>query len=308
MTRKIFYFFIALFLLTSVSSFAQDDKDTSKNDWQKRGHHWFKFDWKWKFHGHPFIELNYGQGTPKSDKLVSQYADVGLLEIKMGYANHNSFNQNITEFNDKFIFGSRLATGIKTSDSDLGVMRSSLLRIGLEKRSGYGYKLGDLEIMPYISRGIAWSRLLMVDYPAQFYLQLKPPMALADAVNDTDILNRYHDNVRFGTVWEAGIRFDFVKSISLNAGYQASVIFPRYMFWTQAGSAIIEEGGLGLLDKFIDEVTDSSPYAAPVVNFLLKNGFSYAFYTLKKEKMNWPFDTEAPLTYETFKIGITFTF
>ena len=63
-----------------------------------------------------------------------------------------------------------------------------------------------------------------------------------------------------------------------------------------------------MLDNFIDEVSDSSPYATPVVDFLLNNGLSYAFFTLKKDRMNWPFETEAPLTYETIKLGITITF
>jgi hypothetical protein len=303
------FYLIALLFLANINLLAQDDKDSTAKDWHKRTHHpWFKSDWKWRFHGNPFIEVNYGMGTPKSDKLVSKFADVGLLEVKLGYSTVNSFNEDIVDFNDKFVFVSRLAADIKTPDATLGVMKSSMLRIGLEERSGYGYKFGDLAILPYISRGAAWSRLLMIDYPAQFYLNLKPPMSLQDAINDTDILNRYHDNVRFGTVWEAGIRLDYSKSISLDAGYQASVVFPRYMFWKHVGSAIIEEAGLKVLDHFIDEVSDSSPYVAPIVNFLLKNGFSYAFYALKKEKMNWPFETEAPLTYETFKVGLTFTF
>ncbi|MFA7228081.1 MAG: hypothetical protein WC061_03515, partial [Melioribacteraceae bacterium] len=73
-------------------------------------------------------------------------------------------------------------------------------------------------------------------------------------------------------------------------------------------SLIIEEGAKGILNHFIDKVADSSPYAAPIVNFFLKNGLSYAFFSLKKANMNWPFSTESPLTYETFKFGITFTF
>jgi hypothetical protein len=309
MMRKILSYLVAILILANMNLFAQDDKDTTAKDWHKRTrHNWFKSDWKWRFHGSPFIEVNYGMGTPKSDKLVSKFADVGLLEVKLGYSTINSFNEDIVDFNDKFVFVSRLSADIKKSDATLGVMKSSLLRIGFEERSGYGYKIGNVAILPYISRGAAWSRLLMIDYPAQFYLNLKPQMSLQDAINDTDILNRYHDNVRFGTVWEAGIRLDYSKAISLDAGYQASVVFPRYMFWKHVGSAIIEEAGLKALDNFIDEITDSSPYVAPIVNFLLKNGYSYAFYALKKEKMNWPFATEAPLTYETFKFGVTFTF
>jgi hypothetical protein len=40
----------------------------------------------------------------------------------------------------------------------------------------------------------------------------------------------------------------------------------------------------------------------------LKGAYQYAFYTLTKDKMNWPFNTESPLTYENFKFGVTLTF
>ena len=148
----------------------------------------------------------------------------------------------------------------------------------------------------------------MINYPAQFYLQINPPMSLDDAFNDTEILNRFHDAYRFGTVNEGGIKFDIASTVSFNVSYEAAVIFPRHLVWKHLGSMIIEESAKHFLGNFIDEVSDSSPYATPIVDFLLNNGLSYAFFTLKKDKMNWPFETEAPLTYETIKFGITVTF
>jgi hypothetical protein len=53
---------------------------------------------------------------------------------------------------------------------------------------------------------------------------------------------------------------------------------------------------------------DVSPAAAPIVNFVLKNGLSYGMYQLRKEKMNYPFESEAPILNDTFKIGVTFIF
>jgi len=53
---------------------------------------------------------------------------------------------------------------------------------------------------------------------------------------------------------------------------------------------------------------DASPTAVPVVHFLLKNGLSYGVYQLRKEKMNYPFDSEAPIVNDTFKVGVTFIF
>jgi hypothetical protein len=63
-----------------------------------------------------------------------------------------------------------------------------------------------------------------------------------------------------------------------------------------------------LLDKFIDEIFESSPSAAPVVNFMLKSALTYGMYELRKDKMNWPFNSDSPLTYDQFKFGLTFIF
>jgi hypothetical protein len=53
---------------------------------------------------------------------------------------------------------------------------------------------------------------------------------------------------------------------------------------------------------------DRSPYAGPIVHFVLKNALSYGFYELRKKHMNWPVQTVAPLMYENYKVGLTFAF
>jgi hypothetical protein len=126
--------------------------------------------------------------------------------------------------------------------------------------------------------------------------------------NDREILNRYDKEFRFGTLVEGGVRFEAGQAVSLNVGYEAAVIFPRHLFWKHLGSFVIEESGKGALEYFIERVMDSSPAAAPIINVILKSAYSYAFYALKKDNMNWPFNTETPLTYETFKFGVTFVF
>ncbi len=70
----------------------------------------------------------------------------------------------------------------------------------------------------------------------------------------------------------------------------------------------LEGGAEFLLDEFIDEIGKSSPYSVPVVNFFLKNGLSYAIYELRKDRMNWPFDSAPPLRNDSFKFGLTFVF
>jgi hypothetical protein len=311
MIRKLFFSAAALLLFANINLFAQTENDsTDRNNCNDRWYDWNNSEWfGWEFHGKPFIELNYGLSSAKHDKLISKIADLGAVELKLGYATQESYYQdNIIEFHDKYTFGSKLSFDLQSKSAKLGEMRSDLWRFGFANRNGYGYKAGELSILLYHSSGFSWSKLDMKDYPAQFYLKINPPMNIADAANDTDILNRFHDSFRFGTVSEGGVRIEVASFASVDVGYETAVIFPRYLFWKHAGSFIIEEASMGVLNHFIDKVADSSPYAAPIVNFLLKNGLSYAFFSLKKTSMNWPFSTESPLTYETFKFGMTFTF
>ena len=60
--------------------------------------------------------------------------------------------------------------------------------------------------------------------------------------------------------------------------------------------------------KGFKEIFESSPQAGPIVNFLLKNALAYGIYELRQSDMNWPFTTTPPLSFDTFRLGATFTF
>jgi hypothetical protein len=72
------------------------------------------------------------------------------------------------------------------------------------------------------------------------------------------------------------------------------------------------EGGLrfgtSADDYFIKEIFYASPSAGPIVYFLLKNALSYGIYELRQEKMNWPFSSAPPLSFDSFRFGLMFTF
>jgi hypothetical protein len=312
MNKKILFFIVGILFLANFALIAQEE-DSTDSKWYEFGNKdWYKLDWK--FRGKPFIELNYGLSSLKLNNLKSSLADVGLVEIKLGYATQDHFEGSVIRFSEKFMYTSKLSANFKSGSVSFPDMKSITYRFGLGRRSGFGYKSSSISILPYNSSGLLWSRIDMVDYPAedmvynksQFWETAK--LTLQEAREDTDLLNRYHNTFRFGSVNEGGLRIEYLKTFSINAGYESALVFPRHMVWKYLGSAIIEEIGMGLLDRFVDEIADTSPQITPVINFLLKNGFAYLFDSLRKDKMNWPFDTEAPLRYETFKFGITWTF
>jgi hypothetical protein len=316
MRKKYLLLLLAALVTVTSFSFAQEndstdyrgDADWNNNHWWNR---WDDNDWfDWEFKGTPFVEVNFGLGNFKRKNMGQDLAKLGDGELKLGYSNRENYSDERTiEFSDKYFFISRIGSDMESTTARANELRARMWRFGFAKRNGYGYKLGNLFILPYYTRGIVWSRLQMIDYPPNVFTQQYPQsQSQISAMADRDIIDRYDEEFRFGTIHESGINFDIASTIGFNVGYESSVIFPRHLFWKHMGSWAIQEVGMGLLNHFIDEVADSSPLSAPLVNFILKGAYSYAFYSLQKDKMNWPFDTETPLTFETVKFGVTFTF
>ncbi len=310
MLKKLPFLLAMLILVFSfqISAQVEDSTDSDEDEvWYDRWEKEYWFDWE--LNGNPFIELNYGLSSMDRKDMYFGFAKSGIGEIKLGYSRtYDFYSEKVIEFNDKYFFIGKLAFDQQSQKAGLNQMRYDMWRFGFGKRSGYGYNFGKLGINLYNDEAFVWSRLDMKDFPAEVITIGAPVEAYTKGKDDTEFLNRINGTFRFSTKNEAGINISIASTIGLNAGYETTVVFPRHMFWKHLGSAIIEGAGLNLLDKFIEEVADASPYAAPIVNAVLKGAYNYAFYSLKKEKMNWPFDTESPLTYETFKFGITFTF
>jgi hypothetical protein len=289
------------FLLSIPTIQAQVDTTEYEND-DDWNWHWDDNWWNWK-HGRPFLELSYGIGRPDHKNVTSNFSKIGLAELKLGYISMDYFDDSVIHFNERFSFVSKLETKLQ-SDKNRSSLSTELFRFGFGRRNGYGYEFESLIILPYTQRSVTWSKLQMKDYP----ISILPVPNPNDAKKDLEIINRYENNFRFGTAMEGGIQIGFGSLLSFNAGYEAAVIFPRHMILKHLGSYAIEMAGYNALDNFIDEVIDYSPFAGPIVNFILKNAYSFVFFQLKKDKMNWPFNTETPLTYETLKFGITFNF
>lgn len=316
--RKSYFFLVLLWLTLSASFSLAQQKDSTdysddKDDWNDNRwwNRWDDNDWfDWEFKGTPFAEVNYGLGNLMQKNMSQDFANLGDGELKLGYSNRENYSdEKIIEFSDKYFFISRIGSDMESTTAKMNELRSRMWRFGFAKRSGYGYKLGAVYILPYNSRGIVWTRMQMIDYPPTiFTTQYPPSQSQLSAIADREIIDRYDEEFRFGTTHESGININIASTFGLNVGYESSVIFPRHLFWKQMGSWAIQEAGMGLLNHFIDEVADSSPLSVPLVNFILRGAYNYAFYSLQKDKMNWPFDTETPLTFETIKFGVTFTF
>ena len=286
------FLFVLLLLLTSTFLFAQKSQPLSF----KKSNFDYSFEFDWDDLSNKIIELNYGIARFKQKKFNSDFSKSGLAEIKLGYSIvEDYYKRPILEFHEKFLFLSYVSEDLKSKSAKLNNTLLEMWRFGFANRDGYGYSAGSLSILPYHQNGFVWSHISTV---------------MSDQLSKTDsnILARYEDTFRFGSQAEGGLRFEFSEFVSINFAYEATVIFPRHLFWKWAGSESIKYIGLGALSYFTDEIIETTPEAGPVINFILQNAFAYGFYSLQRNKMNWPFSSETPLTLETFKIGMSFSF
>lgn len=307
---------LVIYLLIIVFSplfFGQEDSSKTEEDWNWHWN-WDEWDdwsdWQMDFgfrNSQPAISLQYGLAKVDRKDIQTKFVDPALIEIKLGYIKDRAAwgTDNIIKHNYRYFYLSNESNQLSGKENSISDIESDMWRVGFGRSGGYGYKLGESSaIILYNSSTMNWSN---IDFKYPTIMTVDPLDRFAP-VTELDIINLYEGSFRFGTSSEGGIRIKLINNIMLDAGYERSVVFQRHLFWKWAGSAIIEAAAEGLLDTFINEIFKSSPAAGPVVNFVLKNTLAYGIYELRKDKMNWPFNSESPITYDQFKFGMTFVF
>ncbi|MDQ3022060.1 MAG: hypothetical protein M3R36_16035 [Bacteroidota bacterium] len=285
MVKKLFLTVI-LFIFISSNLFAQKSKTSDLYS-----------DLQWS-NNKPSIEVSYGLSDINLNGDNFNLANAGLIELKLGFTSQrkSKYGNNILNYHNRYLFLSNASSDNSAKSNNSGV-QNNMWRFGLGNKQGYGIKMGSFSIMPYNSNSFAWTQF-----------QYTNPDAVSDPQNIYAPLNDFNDAFRFGSTAEAGINFQLNPGLSIQPKYEIADIYPRHLFGKQFMSSIIEIGGMYAIDGFTKRILRNTPVAGTIVNFILKNAYEYGFYQLCKNQMNWPFASAAPLRYETFKLGMTFTF
>lgn len=280
---KNYSLFLVILLVISSQAFAQKKSTTKENRFYKI------------FNDKPSIELSYGLSDIRLNGDKNSLAGVGLFELKLGYTmqRQSGYGKKILNYNNRYLFLSNASSDNSAKKNNEGI-ESNMWRFGVGNKKGYCLKLGSVAVMPYTSNSFAWSRF---EYTNQ-----------QNSMTDYSSLDDFNEAFRFGSTSEAGINLQLAPGFSIEPKYEISDIYPRHLFGKQLMSSVIEISGIYLIDRFTRAVMMNAPVAGTFVNFILKNAYEYGFYQLRKDKMNWPFTSAAPLRYNTFKLGMTFTF
>jgi hypothetical protein len=250
----------------------------------------------------PSIEVIYGMGMPAINKshFSSDFNEVNSLEVRFGFISKKEklFSDNIYEYGFPYFFlGNISSNWSKAPENESPDIGTEAWQFGFGMTGGYGYNLSDnISLVLYNCGAIAWTKTDFKNLQGLF-------------PDDEAKLDYIGNSFRFGDYSEGGIRLWLFDHVAISTGYQRILVLPRHLFWKWLGGGVIESVGSGIISWFSGKVMDSSPVMGPIVFFVLKNAYSYGMYELRKTKMNWPFNTEAPLMYDdNIKIGVSFAF
>ena len=289
---------IVVLITGSFSLFSMDnDSLRDENYWLENDDFWFDtFDY-WR--PNPFIDISTGMSTPYYDDKVftDDLAKLGNISAKFGF-HHNYFIQKsktVFKQRDNYLSIQNFSKDLPLSDSKIGEVNSSAWRLGIGSEAGYGYDLGNNFKIIFTNGGnIGWTWLKFSD--------------TASNPQNQSALDVFGDDVRFGNQVENNVKIMFLENVGVNAGFERTLVYPRHMFWYWAGSELIFQAGNGLVDMFVKAISRSTPDAAPIVYLILHSAYNYGMYELRKDKMNWPFETATPYMFDTFKFGLSFKF
>ena len=246
-----------------------------------------------------FIEIGYGIGKLSNNIISSPFNRLSLSEIIIGRRFQKpTARYKLIEFNDNYLYSS-FVDDYKENISDNTKIGFEIWRFGFGYRKGFGYRFGNIAIFPYYHIGIGWNKV-NIDIPRIEDIYF--------SVNDSLRLKNYDDEIKFGTSNIGGLDFNLSSAISLGASYETAVILPYYKTWKHMGSFFIEtfaQTGIDFLTEGV--IIKAVPSITPILYFMLKNGLSYYLFTLKKEEMNWPFESTSPMAIESYIFSLKIT-
>jgi len=252
-------------------------------------------DWAWKGKFDPMVDVSFGISQMDHYWFTSKFAQTGAFNAMLGYSEIVPYKKYVVSLDERFVFYGYQSPDIASQEAALDEMQVNLQRFGFGTRTGYGYDMGAIELLLYSQGTFLWTDIN----------SLNPEVATEE---EQGTLNYIEGGFRFGHSFELGGKFRIAKSLSVNIGAEASFVFPRHIFWPWLGSYMVMGGSFSILGAFGDDIVDASPLFGPIIYFALKAGLAIVFYNQIQQKMNWPFESDPPLTYETLKIGGTITF
>jgi len=178
------------------------------------------------------------------------------------------------------------------SETRVRTVTMNLLRMGIGIRDGIGYRLEQAAITPTINSAMLLARPSFARLPQD-----------CDSASQAERLN---NGLHFGTLTAAGVDFQIASALAVNLNYDWMIVFPRFVPLQFMGSHFLQWGLQIVAGYMIDAVFGKFPMLLPWAHFFIKNAINFTLYALRRNQMHFPLASEAPLSVQSFKVGVSF--
>ncbi len=292
--RKLLY--ISIIILLSSAAFAEERGDTSETSFDaflKKLYEKPNF-----VKNRTTLDVHYGASA------VSYPA--GVLRNDFASAYPAGLGYGFTRFDDKqpiddifyyaseFVFIRNNSSHFKPATFEKDGITTDSWHFGGGISNGYGYGSEEHEFFFFHTGRFIWSRIDIELYPLNPF--------------DSSALKQVDENYKFGSSWSGGIKYHLTGPVFLSAEYEHVLVNTDFHFGKWFGSWAIENLSQRWIDFFEEGMMKSYGKNWPWVNWVIKNSLSLALYELRRNNVNWPFDSREALSFNTFRAGITFVF
>jgi len=239
----------------------------------------------------PMVEVSGGNTSFAYNNNTQFQSDLALGVVLGFYSDKKVFRSEVRNTSQNGLY----LTYVKSSDSADAKASVNSWRFGIQN--------SDIYTLPLNSTGSVGVEFATTQAPLSWFSQSFPALG-ADSATAAQLQGRF-DGVRFGESSKASIGLRVANPVSISAGFEWSQAYERHLVWYWAMSSIIENVADGVGAYFVSAVGKSSPLASPIIHFIVRNGIAMGFKALRKNQMNWPFSTAAPLNYYNYSISVS---
>ncbi|NTW49830.1 MAG: hypothetical protein HGB19_08915 [Chlorobiales bacterium] len=239
----------------------------------------------------PTVEISYGFPSAGIKDTDTSPVMPGRLEVSLGLDRQlkTEYGSNILDYAQPNLFiGYFRDAGAKT---DRGEVSASLWRFGLGAKDGFSYRIGDNLLTLSCNSAWVWSRLSLKETPSDSASRIR--------------LARFDGRVKYGTVTEAGITYQFGSSFGVGVGFERALVYPNYVFLEVVGSSALQFAAHQAAGYVVKAIFSANPTLGPIAHFILKNGLNIGLYELRRSNVNWPFRSARPLFLDSATLTVT---
>lgn len=287
-TRSVGGLFYALAVLT-LTAVAQESDTQIDSPTEGR-----PFDWLTMGNFRPYIEAGYGAAILDQKLFAAELPTLGVAELRFGYREMKPYKSWGYKLDDRSLSGSYGTTQMPFGKSGSGE-GEKYWRVAAARKDGYGY---DIAIAKFIlHHGYSFS---LTGLSAGSYGTI--------STADSAIMQRYDGRTNFSLSTEPGITAEVLGFLSVSAGYEATVVYPRVVFPQWFVSYLLASSSIVLVSGFADDIVNLSPVLGPALYFVLRNAVALAFAYAWRSDMNWPFPSETPFMTHLVKLNVGIQF